>query len=194
MASAHAQGGGAASSGPNSELAFAQRKLEENYGKVCRRLEPWRETLEVGQEVLVWKRPVPAVLLYVAVHWLFFYLATNNDSFLCRLSSLLFWVLVGDAIWRAATEGGQEGGPNNSRYGTGGARRWLRRRKTTNIMSFERALLLTHEERDCQQSVPFEVVCLTVAQLWMWLDNLWLALRHWSTHDPLMVSPISVCL
>ena len=63
--------GGAASGGPNSELAFAQRKLEENYAKVCRRLEPWRESLEVGQEVLVWKRPVPAVLLYVAVHWMF---------------------------------------------------------------------------------------------------------------------------
>lgn len=60
-----------AARGAENELAFAQRKLEENYGKIYRRLDQWRGTLQAGQEVLVWRRPVPAVLLYVAVHWLF---------------------------------------------------------------------------------------------------------------------------
>ena len=63
--------GASANCGPNSELAFAQWKLEENYGKVYQRLGQWRGVLEAGQEVLVWRRPVPAVLLYVCVHWLF---------------------------------------------------------------------------------------------------------------------------
>ena len=54
-----------------NELAFAQRKLEDNYGKVFRRLERWRYAFEAGQEVLVWKRPVLAAALYLAVHGIF---------------------------------------------------------------------------------------------------------------------------
>lgn len=54
-----------------SELVFAQRKLEDNYRKVYRQLNQWRGALETIQEVLTWKRPVPAALLYLAVHWLF---------------------------------------------------------------------------------------------------------------------------
>lgn len=57
---------------PNqNELVFAQRKLEENYGKVYRRLEPWRDAIQTGKEVLVWKRPVLSVLLYAVTHWVF---------------------------------------------------------------------------------------------------------------------------
>ena len=44
----------------------------------------------------------------------------------------------------------------------------------------------------CQQLVPFEVVCLTLAQCWMWADNLRLALRHWSINDPLMVRALGL--
>lgn len=54
-----------------SELVFAQRKLEELYGKTYRRLSEWQAALEVAQEVLVWRRPAPALALYLAVHWLF---------------------------------------------------------------------------------------------------------------------------
>ena len=56
---------------PENELIFAQRKLEDNYGKVYRQLDQWRGALVTIQEVLAWKRPVPAALLYLAVHWLF---------------------------------------------------------------------------------------------------------------------------
>lgn len=65
------QGAAQPGRGQESELAFAQRKLEDIYGKVHRQLSQWRGALEVVQEVLVWKRPVPAALLYLAVHWLF---------------------------------------------------------------------------------------------------------------------------
>ena len=54
-----------------NELVFAQRKLEENYGKVCVGLAKWRTAFDVGQEVLVWKRPVLAALLYIGVHAVF---------------------------------------------------------------------------------------------------------------------------
>ena len=53
------------------QLAFAQRKLEENYGKVCEWLGPWRSAVQAVQEVLVWRRPVSAALLYLALHGLF---------------------------------------------------------------------------------------------------------------------------
>ena len=56
---------------PESELAFTQRRLEELYGKVCRQLGPWRSIVDAGQEVLLWRRPVYAVLVYLGVHWLF---------------------------------------------------------------------------------------------------------------------------
>ncbi len=40
----------------------------------------------------------------------------------------------------------------------------------------------------------FEVVCLWVAEIVMWVDNIWLALRHWSVHEPIIVSKMtSVC-
>ena len=35
------------------------------------------------------------------------YFATTEDGFLTTVSHLLFWLLVGDAIWRAATKDGQ---------------------------------------------------------------------------------------
>lgn len=54
-----------------NQLAFAQRKLEDNYSKVYRQLNQWRGALEIVQEVLVWKRPIPAAFLYLAVHWVF---------------------------------------------------------------------------------------------------------------------------
>jgi hypothetical protein len=63
-----------------------------------------------------------------------------------------------------------------------------RTREMGGVVAFERALLLSNEERSCQQLVPFEVVCLTLAKLWMWIDNIWLALRHWSINDPIMFS------
>lgn len=56
---------------PESELIFAQRKLEELYGKTYRRLSEWQGVLEVIQEVLVWRKPALALGLYLAVHWLF---------------------------------------------------------------------------------------------------------------------------
>ena len=39
-----------------------------------------------------------------------------------------------------------------------------------------------------EQLVPFEVICLRVARGLMWGDNLWLALRYWSTNEPFTVS------
>ena len=54
-----------------NELAFAQRKLEGNYGKVYCWLGGWRDAVQAGQEVLVWKRPIPAAVLYLVVHGLF---------------------------------------------------------------------------------------------------------------------------
>lgn len=54
-----------------NEFAFAQRKLEENYSKIYRVFVKWRTVFDVGQEVLVWKRPVLAAVLYLAVHALF---------------------------------------------------------------------------------------------------------------------------
>ena len=89
----------------------------------------------------------------------------------------------------------------------------------SSVLAFERALLLSHEERrystnttanfvhdsclrflclfslhySAQELVPFEVVCLALAGVWMWTDNLWLALIHWSTNDPLMVC-VCVCV
>ncbi|XP_064401415.1 uncharacterized protein LOC135347372 isoform X2 [Halichondria panicea] len=32
---------------------------------------------------------------------------------------------------------------------------------------------------------PFEVICVWVAEAVMWVDNIWLALRHWSLHEPI---------
>ena len=54
-----------------SELAFAQRKLEENYCSLYGLLDPQRSFIQACQEVLVWKRPVLAVALYLAVHSVF---------------------------------------------------------------------------------------------------------------------------
>ena len=66
-----------------NQFAFAQRKLEENYSKVYRALVKWQTVFDVGQEVLVWKRPVLAAVLYLAVHALFLYVSSALCFYLC---------------------------------------------------------------------------------------------------------------
>ena len=53
-----------------SELA-AQEKLEGFYADTYRRLWRWRDAIMVGQEVLVWRKPLASAFLYVAIHWMF---------------------------------------------------------------------------------------------------------------------------
>ncbi len=60
-----------ASVSPAEQAVFAQRKLEELYEKTYRRLWPHREAVRSAQEVLVWRRPVAATLLYLGIHWIF---------------------------------------------------------------------------------------------------------------------------
>ncbi len=38
----------------------------------------------------------------------------------------------------------------------------------------------------------FEVVCVWVAEIVMWGDNIWLALRHWIVHEPIIVSHMTI--
>ena len=51
--------------------AFAQRKLEELYRKTCERLRPYRNLIELAQEVFVWRKPAASLALYGAIHWMF---------------------------------------------------------------------------------------------------------------------------
>lgn len=56
------------------------------------------------------------LLLYThcsSISLLLSHFATTKEGFLTQLSFLLFWLLVGDAIWRAATRDGQGLGAND---------------------------------------------------------------------------------
>ena len=50
---------------------FTQEKLESYYEDTCRRLWPWRDTIDLVQEVLTWKKPLLSLVLYITVHWTF---------------------------------------------------------------------------------------------------------------------------
>ena len=50
---------------------FAQQKLEDLFKKTYRRLYEYRNAVGFVQEVLVWRRPFAAAVLYGAIHWVF---------------------------------------------------------------------------------------------------------------------------
>lgn len=62
--------GSHAASALASELA-AQKRLEGFYADTYRRLWRWRDAIMVAQEVLVWRKPLASLFLYVAIHWIF---------------------------------------------------------------------------------------------------------------------------
>ena len=56
---------------PRRQALFAQRKLKEIYDKTCVRLDPYRDVVEIVQEVILWRKPTFTGLLYVFVHFVF---------------------------------------------------------------------------------------------------------------------------
>ena len=55
------------------QAVFAQQQLEKHYTTVYKALVGYRNSIEVFQHVLVWKRPGLAFALYAFVHWIFVY-------------------------------------------------------------------------------------------------------------------------
>lgn len=56
---------------PAQQAAFAQRKLEEHYTSIYKALYKYKASIEVVQQVLVWRRPALSLALYAFVHWIF---------------------------------------------------------------------------------------------------------------------------
>ena len=56
---------------PAQQAAFAQRKLEKHYTSIYKALDEYKSTIEVVQNVLLWKRPKVSLALYAFVHWIF---------------------------------------------------------------------------------------------------------------------------
>ena len=57
-----------------------------------------------------------SLLLYCFSSPALSHFATAKGGFLTQVSTLLFWVLIGDAIWRAATRDGQGPAGNNPQH------------------------------------------------------------------------------
>lgn len=55
----------------HKQAAFMQRKLEGAYKKTHQFLSPWKEWIEEAENVLVWRKPLVASFLYLAVHMVF---------------------------------------------------------------------------------------------------------------------------
>ena len=69
---------------------------------------------------------------------LYRYFSQHEDSLLTQLTNLIFWLLLADAFWRAATRDGETRGE------VGGPRR---RAAIAREISFDQVLLLAHTPR-----------------------------------------------
>lgn len=59
------------SSSPVRQALFIQEKLESIYKKTHEFLGPYRKSIELFQDVLVWKKPVASIMMYIVIHWMF---------------------------------------------------------------------------------------------------------------------------
>lgn len=59
------------SSSPARQALFIQQKLEKIYKKTHELLAPYRRVIELFEDVLVWKKPIPSIVMYIVIHWIF---------------------------------------------------------------------------------------------------------------------------
>ncbi|KAL5496277.1 hypothetical protein EMCRGX_G012523 [Ephydatia muelleri] len=140
----------------DSAFTYVQQKLEAFYYKTYARLYPYRNALQILQEVLIWRRAYTTLLLYVTIHGLFVYFV--QDSKLTALS------LIGNEAYLLR------------QYNTN---------PNPNRLPFDKAVAEMSKPKEPQQLQSFEIFCLQIAKVWVWVDNFSLACRYWLINEPL---------
>ena len=145
------------------QAIYAQMKLKNIYMKTCVHLASLRDGVRMLQEAILWRRPFLSVMVYVAVHllyWLavvktsckifsfsFRYLYYLSDNILTLFGTAIFWILLADGFWAIATRDKAER-PGKDETEDESHSKWRtrlfrvkRQRKEMKFMTLEEAIL-----------------------------------------------------
>lgn len=165
---------------------FTQEKLESYYEDTCRRLWPWRDTIDLVQEVLTWKKPLLSLVLYITVHWTFYHFAMQDLGVISIILTLGFFVVVCDILWRLATAKGQGSKKLVSQPSRSDSR--------MDIIPLEHAMVDYHTPLSAGELLPFSSICVLVSNVLLWVDMTYIAVVMKFRESPSVVALATIAM